>query len=285
MPAPSYTPSDIPSLDLSRTATVGSPRVYSGAWRNNTGYVDRSAPPAPGVDPRHGLPDLRDPGQVPAGYPRVDYAPTFLTEPVDDAYVYAVDTPGLVLDVEPITHDADDPDTYQVAPMPGVDEPPPQSPAHARDRGMPARMYYNLPMQRASDEVWETKRHEQGEIQTGSTTSALRGANSLPVNNPEGFRIGWSIKRWANREMFHNYWPHTERILQPSGAAKAAYSPAMTAAQSNRYTSPFPSKSFWGSRAQQFPLLRRQPPDSWDVDQTNDGLNQAYDIPTDWVID
>src|SRR4249919_4154595 len=179
MPTPSYVPSDVQALDLSRTATSGSPRVYSGAWRSNTAYTDRALPPAPGVDPRHGLPDMRDPGQVPAGYPRVDYAPTFLTEPTDDAYAYAIDTPGLVLDVEPITRDAGDLETIQPAPMPGSDELPPQSLAHALDRGMPARMYYALPMQRAHDEQWETKRHEQEEIQTGSVTSSLRGTNSL----------------------------------------------------------------------------------------------------------
>jgi hypothetical protein len=230
------------------------------------------------------MPDMRDPGQVPAGYPRVDYPPTFLTEPQDAAWTYAQDQPGLVLDAEPRAHDVGDPDVLQSSPMAGTDEHPPEASAHMIDRGLPARMYFARPMSRADDEEWRTDRWEQGEIQTGSVTSSLRGTNSLPVNNPEGFRIGWSVKRFMHREMPHEQMEHTERILHPLTAARAAASPAMTAAQSNRYTSPFAWKSFYGARAQQFPLLRRQPPEAYDVDQTNDGLNQPSDIPGDWVV-
>jgi hypothetical protein len=286
MPTPSYQQSEIPDINLNKSAGgPGTPRVYSGAWRQTSGYVDRALPPAPGVDIAHAFPDMRDPGQVPAGYPRVDYPPTFLTEPSDETYNEAADTPGMILDFEPRAHDVGDPDTIQIAPMPGTDEPPPRSLAHLLDRGAVAKQLFAPPTMRASDELWWTGRWEQGEVQTGSVTASLRGANSLPVNNPEGFRLGWSVKRNMNREMFHNFWPHTERIMQPAGAAKAVDSPAMTAAQSNRYTSPFAWRSFSGGRAQQFPLLRRQPPDSWDVDQTNDGLGQASDIPGDWVVD
>lgn len=289
MPTPSYQPAETQRLDLSRTATSGSPRVYSGAWRNSTSYSDRALPPAPGVDLSHAFPDMRDPGQVPAGYPRVDYAPTFLTQPTDDAYAWALDEPGLILDFEPRAHDVDDPDVLQSYADYAVPEPSPEATAHMIDRGLPARMLYAPPIGRANDESWETKRWEQAPINAGSVTSSLRGTNSLPVNNPDGFptgpgQYGFSVKRFMNREMFHNFWPHTERVLHPAGAARAAASPAMTAAQSNRYTSPFAWKSFYGTRAQQFPLLRRQPPDSWDVDQTNDGVNQPSDIPGDWVV-
>jgi hypothetical protein len=222
---------------------------------------------------------------VPAGYPRVDYPPTFLTEPQDASYAHAQDQPGMVLDFEPRGHDVGDPDVYQSVPEFGVPEPPPVSTAHLIDRGLPARMLFAPPIGRATDEDWRTDRWEQGEIQTGSVTSSLRGVNSLPVNNPDGFRLGWSVKRFMHREIWHNFWPHTERALHPMVAARAVNSPAMTAAQSNRYTSPFAWRSFYGTKAQQFPLLRRQPPDSWDVDQTNDGLSQPSDIPMDWVVD
>lgn len=284
MPAGSYLPAVPQSTDLNRTATSGAPRVYSGAWRDTNKYTDRAIPLAPGVDISHSDPDARDPGQVPAGYPRVDYPPTFLTTPEDDAYRFAVDTPGVVLDYEPRAHDVGDPETFQSSPALASPELPPDARAHMIDRGLPNRMLFAPPAWRAFDEEWETKRWEQGEIQTGSTTAALRGANSLAVNNPEGFRIGWSVKRFMNREMFHNFWPHTERILAPAGAAAAVQSPAMTAEQSNRYTSPFPWRSFYGQRAQQFPLLRRQPPASYDVDESNDGMSQPSDIVGDWVI-
>jgi hypothetical protein len=233
----------------------------------------------------HLQPDALDPGQVPAGYPRVDYPPTFLTQPQDDAWAHELDTPGLVLDTEPITHDAGDPDVIQSYPEFGVPEPPPKSTAHLIDRGLPARMLFAPPIGRASDEKWDTQRWEQGEISTGAIAASLRGTNSLPINNPDGFRLGWSVKRWMHREMPHEEFKHTERALHPVTAGRAVVSPAMTPAQSNRYTSPFAWRSFYGTRAQQFPLLRRQPPDSWDTDQTNDGLNQVSDIPADWVVD
>lgn len=284
MPAPQYTPAAPQTLDLSRTARTGAPRVYSGAWRQQTSYQDFALAPAPGVDPSHLRPDMPDPGQVPAGYPRVDYAPTFLTQPQDDAYAHELDTPGLILDYEPRAHDVGDPDVEQTAPMSGSPELPPSALAHLIDRGLPARMLYAPPIGRASDEKYETRRWEQGEIQTGSVTSALRGTNSLPVNNPEGFRIGWSVKRYMNRNMFHNYWPHTERILHPVTAAAAVRSPAMTAAQSNRYTSPFAWISSYTTRNLQRPLLRRQPPEAWNVDQVDDGMADSSDVASDWVI-
>lgn len=230
------------------------------------------------------MPDLRDPGQVPAGYPRVDYAPTFLTEPQEASWAYAVDQPGLILDYEPRAHDVADPDVYQSAPGLASPELSPEASAHLIDRGAVSRQYYAPAIGRANDEQYRTDRWEQGEVSTGSVDATLRGANSLPINNPDGFRIGWSVKRFMHREMPHEQMEHTERVMHPLMAAKAVESPAMTAAQSNRYTSPFPWRSFYGARAQQFPLLRRQPPEAYDVDQTNDGINQPSDIVGDWVV-
>jgi hypothetical protein len=58
----------------------------------------------------------------------------------------------------------------------------------------------------------------------------------------------------------------------------------MTPQNSNRYTSPFAWRSFYGTRNWQLPIMRRQPPESWDVDSENDGTNQPSDVPADWVI-
>jgi hypothetical protein len=146
-------------------------------------------------------------------------------------------------------------------------------------------MLYAPPIGRAADEMYRTDRWEQGEIQTGSTVSALRGTNSLPVNNPDGFRIGWSVKRFMHREMPHEEFKHTERILHPVTAAAAVSSPAMSAAQSNRYTSPFAWLSSYTTRNLQRPILRRQPPESWNVDQTDDGMADMSSVVTDWVVD
>jgi hypothetical protein len=84
--------------------------------------------------------------------------------------------------------------------------------------------------------------------------------------------------------MLHEQMVHTERMLKPAGAASAVRSPAMTARNSNRYTSPFPWTSFYGTRLGQLPILRRQPPESWDADSSNDGTAQVSEVPGDWVV-
>jgi len=229
-------------------------------------------------------PDEPDPGQVAAGYPRVDYAPLYLTQEPDDAYAFELDTPGLVIDTEPITHDADDPQTYHSAPVSGIPSLPPDLRAHMMDRGAATEQSYELPQQRASDERPATERWEQAPIAVPSLVTMQRGTNALDVNNPDGFRLGWSVKRYYHRWMLHEQMRHTERALYPGGAAKAVVSPAMTAENSNRYTSPFAWRSFYGTPNMQNPLLRRNPTDAQSVDAISDGTEDESGIPADWVI-
>lgn len=266
-----------------RRPTTPTGQAYTGAWRNATAYSDRALPPGPGVDPSHMRPEDPDPGTVVAGYPRVDHPPYYLTQAPDDAYAFELDTPGLILDTEPITHDAGDPDVTHPAPIPGAESRPPDVSAHQLDRGAQLLQIYADPAMRAADERPVTERWENKPVAVPSLTAVQRGTNSLDVNNPEGFRDGWLIKRYYHRELPHEWQKHTERALYPAGAASAVVSPAMSPAQSNRYTSPFAWRSFWGSKAQQFPTMRRQPPDSWE-DQTSDGTEQQSDVPGDWVV-
>lgn len=270
-------------LTRDRRPTSPAGQAYTGAWRNATMFTDRALPPAPGVDPSHMRPEDPDPGIVVAGYPRVDHPPMYLTTAPDDSYAFELDTPGLILDTEPRTHDAGDPDVIHPAPIPGAESRTPRASAHMLDRGAQLSQLYQEPAHRAQDERPVTERWEQDPIETPSLTAMQRGANSLDVNNPDGYRKGWSVKRFYHREMPHEWFKHTERAMHPAGAAAAVVSPAMTAAQSNRYTSPFAWRSFSGSALLQGPLMRRNPPESWD-DQTSDGTDQVSDVPADWVI-
>jgi hypothetical protein len=265
--------------------------TYTGAWRNAHLYSDRALPPGPGVDPSHMRPDAPDPGQVVAGYPRVDHPPMYLTTTPDDAYAFELDTPGVILSTEPITHDAGDPDVHHSSPIPGAEwtSRPPSLAAHALDRGAQLEQLYAPFTSRAHDERPETVRWEDSSDQKPSTVAALRGANSLKENNPEGFPTGTGenghlVKRFYHRFMPHERFVHTERALYPAGAASAVVSPAMTPANSNRYTSPFAWRSFYGTRNWQTPLMRRNPPEAWN-DQTADGTDSTSDVPADWVID
>lgn len=258
---------------------------YSGAWRDATRYVDRALPPGPGVDPSHMRPDAPDPGQVVAGYPRVDHPPLYLTTTPDESYAFELDTPGVILSTEPETHDAGDPDVHHSSPVQGAEwtSVPANMQAHMIDRGAQLLQTYQDPAMRRSDERPLTERWENKAVNGGSTTAALRGTNSLSQNNPDGYRDGWSVKRYYHRWMPHEYFKHTERALYPAGAARAAASPAMTPAESNRYTSPFAWLSFSGQKMQQIPTMRRNPPEAWD-DQTSDGTSGASDVPADWVV-
>jgi len=269
---------------MARQPTAPARPTYSGSWRATATYSDRALAPAPGVHSSHMRPDDPDPGQVVAGYPRVDYAPLYLTQESDDAYAFELDTPGLVLDTEPITHDADDEQTYHSAPVSGVPTLPPDVRAHMVDRGAALKGSYEEPQERASDERPATERWEQAAIAVPSIVAIQRGTNALDVNNPDGYRLGWSIKRYYHRWMQHEQMRHTERALYPVGAAAAVVSPAMTAENSNRYTSPFAWRSFYGTRTSQNPLLRRNPPDAQSVDATDDGTESGSDVPADWVI-
>lgn len=273
---------------MARQRTAPSRPIYSGAWRATSTYADIALPLAPGADPSHLFPDEPDPGQVAAGYPRVDLPPTYITQDTDTSYEAALDTPGLILDMEPVTHDAGDPDAIQPSPGYGGVAFAPQSRAHGLDRGRAMVGQHEEPMMRASDERPLTERWEQAPTSAGSTTAALRAANSLPQNNPEGFptgpgQFGMLVKRFYHRNIPTEHFVHTERWLHPVTAGRAAASPAMTPEQSNRYTSPFAWRSFYGTELLQGPLMRRQPPDV-QSQATDDGTEDTSDIPGDWTL-
>jgi hypothetical protein len=236
-------------------------------------------------------PDEPDPGQVAAGYPRVDLPPTYITDDTDASYRDALDTPGLVLDTEPITHDAGDPETFH--PSPGYGGAganfAPFEVAHAIARGREMVGQHEEPQMRGADEEPRTERWQNAPVQRGSTLSALRGTNSLPENNPDGFptgpgEYGYLVKRYYHRVVPWERFIHTERILHPMTAASAVDSPAMGIQESNRYTSPFAWRSFYAGALLQNPLMRRQPPDAW-TDQESDGTDQPSDIPSLWTAD
>lgn len=276
---------------MARQLTAPSRPTYTGAWRATSTYTDRRVALAPGVDPSHMRPDDPDLGQISAGYPRVDLPPTYLTDDLDADMAAGLDTVGLILDTEPITHDAGDPESFQPSPGYGgfgADFAPSMVP-HAIARGREMVGQHEEPQMRASDEEPRTERWEDRPAQRGSTLAALRGDNSLPENNPDGFPTGTSeyghlVKRFYHRRMPWEEFKHTERILRPAGAAKAVDSPAMGVAESNRYTSPFAWRSFYAGALLQSPEMRRNPPDAW-ADQTDDGTDQASDIPSLWTAD
>lgn len=108
---------------------------------------------------------------------------------------------------------------------------------------------------------------------TGQALRALRGRNSLAVNNPGGedgpdtgnyVRQGWDLGRWTNRTMRRRGLTHTKRELHVNVAETGVDSPGMP----GPYTSPF--SSFGSLRVGTArPGVRREPR-PWDEDVATD---------------
>ncbi|WP_301177236.1 hypothetical protein [Actinomadura geliboluensis] len=108
---------------------------------------------------------------------------------------------------------------------------------------------------------------------TGQALRALRGRNSLAVNNPgveDGpdtgnyVRQGWELSRWTDRPMRRRGLSHTKRELHVNVAETGVDSPGLP----GPYTSPFSS---WGSLrvGTARPGVRREPR-PWDEDVVDD---------------
>jgi hypothetical protein len=198
----------------------------------------------------------------------------YATESEDAAYAQELSTPGLVLDFEsPLGHAPDD----LSVPVP--------SPAHALDRGGVKRQTHEEPFLRGHDERHFTTRTETHPDRMGDpTVASLRGDNSLPENNPEGYRFGWYVWRRMQRRMFQNgpEVRHVERMLHPGGAASATVSAVPQ--NPGRYTSPFSwNRKLIESRLQAG-ILRRNPPESQSLIMSDGTETSDTDIFQDWVI-
>ena len=112
-----------------------------------------------------------------------------------------------------------------------------------------------------------------GGVITGQALRALRGRNSLAVNNPgveDGpdtgnyVRQGWDLSRWTDRKMRRRGITHTKRELHVNVAETGVDSPGMP----GPYTSPFSS---FGSLkvGTAKPAVRREPR-PWDEDVATD---------------
>lgn len=100
-------------------------------------------------------------------------------------------------------------------------------------------------------------REREPVLSGGSRAALVRGKNSLPENNPDGYRFGVRFYRWVDRRMYRPRIVHTARPAPVRTARGINASPPLE--NPNRATSPFS----WNARARQrtisAPLQRRQP--------------------------
>lgn len=244
---------------------------YTGGWKARAGrlYVDHPAPLGrPELAALHATADHLEPGaRPPYASPRLQPAPPSLEDP-GTAYdqVRPTQAPGVLLDLEHVTHQGD-------AGAGGGQTLPAAIAAANRarslDQGAARRQVYELPAQRGDGETYATDRLTVAPISAGSRMQTVRGTNSLPENNPGGFRVGARVQRWMNRRIWLRQRRHDLRPLAPHVAAAAVDSPPLE--NGNRNTSPYGWTTRSRKRHAYSPMQRRNPRD-WSETEATDGI-------------
>ncbi len=261
----------------------------SGGWKaqrvnpENRTYTDRPRvlghPEYSALHEPDGMPDegSRAPWRAVSSAPP---APGWVLDPGDSYDLESpARTPGLVLDTTPIARNYG-PEGRITESATGAG----QSPAAARregnrarsqDLGAADRQLHKPVTTRGVTETRETVELELTPISAGSRIATLRGDNSLPENNPDGFRNGRRIQRWQNRKIPHSgLRRHSAHPLRIVTAAAPNQSPARPPAEANRYSSPFGLNVLSRTRQAQAPVARRVPR-PWDESAVTDGAGQS----------
>lgn len=264
------------------------PGPISGTWKKSpraTGaYVDRvgayrrnwGAP----ADPDHSRPDDPDPG-FPAMVPPPGgktWTPPFIEDffdPDADALPYfpaaEQEPPGHDVPNVPnggvLPHTADRQANAARAQYRGADT--------SRNRPVVARQHDQRYVSELRRSGPATPQGTEGGL-TGQALRALRGRNSLAVNNPGDpsipgsgnyVRQGGELYRWAHRRMPYNTITPTMRVLHGNWAATAAE----TDPAESPYTSYLPGgRGITRGNGPQIPFMRREPR-PWDEDVVRDG--------------
>ncbi len=206
-----------------------------------------------------------------------DQTPEYLQEYPDMDWLVA-DTPGIVLDATPSDHNIGS----GTRALP--DDVSSQTVAYAQssvDYGADHKHTFNPPPFQDHTTRYLSARFE-GVGSYGPSDEALkRGLNSLPENNPEGFRRGWVEQQFVDRKMYDPERVHDRRLVQPNVATVGTNQPVP--ADAGPYNSPFASLARILTSVNQRPMVRREPPPISESVVT-DGTEDMYDATSgDWV--
>lgn len=257
---------------------------YSGAWRTARERVDVAAPLGrPEYSALHADPGTRQAGsRPPGGARRSDYAPPDVEDP-GTAYdpVTMRQAPGLRLDHESSSDHSGGltgggyKDSQPAAGQRAANR------ARSKDLGAAWRQVFRAPSLVWRSERRETTRREITPTGHGSKVQPFRGANSLPENNPDGFRYGYRVQRWMDRPIWLRRRTHDLRGIRLPTAAAATRSPALDA--DNRYMSPFDNQARGKIRIMQAPVTRRNPRD-WSEAAASDGTGEYVEPIQTWGL-
>jgi hypothetical protein len=272
--------------------------AYTGAWKNSSaatgGENERVSRPrnnwGEGVDPRHDQRTGHDQWSD-IGFPGPVVPPFHEEVPIEleDQYDLSRMPPTFEAPFrEPSGHDG-----VATAPW-GVGEWRSQAAnnlARSANYGMPKFFQNRETVMRSITQTFDSQRTQSFEASThdnpepGQSQRALRGKNSLSLNNPGNAetnfsgnytRAGWEQNRWTNRWMPMRTITHTKRMLHLNLAQTAKPSAAPEGDSYSPYTSPFDGRVSNFATRKQTPMARREPR-PWDEDITTDGSEAYYD--------
>jgi len=241
--------------------------AFSGAWRTQARAIDTALKPGQISPTDHQVDDGAAGSRPPAVKARVDYAPSI----VDVNPERPLRTRGDVKDVTPLSHDFGTVGGGYRDSVPSRARREANA-ARQRDLGSVRRVVERPVTARAADEVRSTTHLEVLPISQGSRLSSLRGANSLPENNPEPPRNGVRVMRFLERRMTRRQLIHDERPIRVHTAASPHESPPLTG--TGRYGSPYGLTANARVLTQQSPMQRRSP-GPWDADLATDGITDS----------
>lgn len=208
--------------------------------------------------------DSKDPNPTWIAPGDLDQVPTYLDDYPETDYFYFAETTG-------ITFDNTDYESHETTS---------DSAITATDQGAAREALFEPPLLQAHDERYLSARFEGVATSPVPDVALRRGLNADPVNNPEGFRLGWVEQNWVDRKMYDPERIHDRRLNLVNTADVDQNQPG----QPVPFGNPFASLARAITTVAQKPMIRREPPPISESVVT-DGSEDMYDATeTDWVV-
>lgn len=249
---------------------------FGSAWREKAFYTDPDEM-LHVADPSHSVPS-QDPNATWIAPADIHDQADFLYD--DDAVVgdFVSDATGMVLDTTPDDHF--DGGHFSVTPE-GAATTSSNAASAGRDFGAAKDSNFQVPPFQDASTRYLAPRFEGVSGTSVAPVALVRGLNSDPANNPEGFRRGWVEQSFVDRKFYEGERTHDRRLLTPN----TAYVETDQAPVAGTSGSPFSTLAKSLKTISQKPQMRREPPamsDSVMVDGSDEAY--AYDTQTsDWV--
>ncbi len=250
---------------------------FGSAWREKAFYTDPDEK-LHVADAAHSLPS-GDPNPVWESPADINDQADFLYDA--DAVVgdFVSDASGMVLDTTPWTHDEGGDFGSEPNDLAAINA---NAQTAGRDFGASRADNFAVPPFQDSSTRYVSPRFEGLDGTPVAPVALVRGLNSDPANNPEGFRRGWVEQTFTERRMYDPERTHDRRLLTPN----TAYAETNQAAIPGTSGSPYDTLARAIKNVNQRPMIRREPPamsQSIETDGSEEPEYQYDSQPSDWV--